>query len=108
MAHLASQKKIDQRLCIQFCQKVGETCKDIFEKLQKVCEEDCMNCMSLLNIQVYEWFKCFKDGCKSIEHSLEWWTFRKTFNQQEWPQRWISCARKPQKHHSRANRWFKY
>ena len=42
-------EKVDQRICIRFCQKVGETCKDTFEMLQKVRDEDCTS-----RTQVYD------------------------------------------------------
>ena len=32
-------EKIDQRICIRFCQKVSEICKDTFEKLENLIEK---------------------------------------------------------------------
>lgn len=55
-------EKIYQRICVTFCQKVGETCKDTFVKLQKMYGDVCMN----LRL-VYEWFKRCKDECESVE-----------------------------------------
>lgn len=55
-------EKTDQRICIRFCQKLGESCKVTYEKLQIVYGEECMS-----QSQVYEWFKRFKDGRDCVE-----------------------------------------
>ena len=55
-------EKIDHRICIRFCQKVSETCKDTFEKLQRRYGEDCVS-----HTQVYEGFKHYKNERESVE-----------------------------------------
>lgn len=49
-----------------------ETCKDTFEKIQKMYEEDCLS-----RKQACEWFKRFKDGCEVLKMLSD----MKTFNQ---------------------------
>lgn len=39
-----------------------ETCKDTFEKIQKMYEDECMS-----RRQACEWFKRFKDGCEVLK-----------------------------------------
>jgi len=55
-------EKVEQRICIKFCQKLGDTCAETYAKLQKVYEDECMS-----RARVYEWFKRFQDGRTSVE-----------------------------------------
>lgn len=46
-------KKLSKEfLCKSFLKKLGKTCKDDFEKLQKEYVEDCT-----IHSQLHEWFK---------------------------------------------------
>src|SRR5213080_3141671 len=55
-------EKVDQRICITFCQKLGDSCKETFDKLLHVYGEECMS-----RACVYEWYKRFQDGRESVE-----------------------------------------
>jgi histone-lysine N-methyltransferase SETMAR len=55
-------EKVDQRICIKFCQKLGDSCKETFDKLLHVYGEECMS-----RACVYEWYKRFQDGRESVE-----------------------------------------
>lgn len=59
-------KKMHQRICIRFCQILGQTCEVTYLKLQKVYGENCMS-----RSQVYDLFKGFKDGCGKNTENVE-------------------------------------
>lgn len=54
-------EKVEQRICIKFCQKLGDTCAETYAKLQKVYGEECMS-----RTRVYDWFKRFQDGRQNV------------------------------------------
>lgn len=55
-------EKIIKEFVQDFIKKLGETCKDTYEKLRKVYGEGCIRPR-----QVYECFKYFKVGCDSLK-----------------------------------------
>jgi [histone H3]-lysine36 N-dimethyltransferase SETMAR len=54
-------EKVEQRVCIKFCQRLGDTAALVYEKLRKVYGDDTMS-----QAQVYYWFKRFKDGREEV------------------------------------------
>ncbi|BFZ13051.1 hypothetical protein BsWGS_16090 [Bradybaena similaris] len=55
-------EKFAQRICINFCQKLGDTFTETYEKLHKVYGDECMS-----RTRVFEWFKRFQDGRENVE-----------------------------------------
>ncbi|KAJ4426501.1 hypothetical protein ANN_27315 [Periplaneta americana] len=55
-------ERIEQRYCIKFCQKLGDSQSQTIRKIQQVFGEDAMGVT-----QIKEWFNRFKDGRTSAE-----------------------------------------
>ncbi|BFZ03823.1 hypothetical protein BsWGS_06862 [Bradybaena similaris] len=55
-------EKFAQRICINFCQKLGDTFTETYERLHKVYGDECMS-----RTRVFEWFKRFQDGRENVE-----------------------------------------
>jgi histone-lysine N-methyltransferase SETMAR len=55
-------EKIEQRICIKFCQKLGDSCMETFHKLVRVYGDTCMSRAS-----VYDWYKRFQGGRETVE-----------------------------------------
>ncbi|KAJ4450398.1 hypothetical protein ANN_01822, partial [Periplaneta americana] len=55
-------ERIEQRYCIKFCQKLGDSQSQTIRKIQQVFGEDVMGVT-----QIKEWFNRFKDGRTSVE-----------------------------------------
>ena len=55
-------EKVEQRYCIKFCQKLGETQSETIRKIQQVFGNDAMGVT-----QIKEWFNRFKNGRTSAE-----------------------------------------
>ena len=51
-----------QRYCIKFCQKLGDTQVETIQKIEQAFENEALS-----PTQIKQWFKCFKDGCASVE-----------------------------------------
>ena len=55
-------KRIEQRYCIKFCQKLGDTQVETIRKIQQAFGNEALS-----PTQIKQWFKCFKDGRASVE-----------------------------------------
>ncbi|KAJ4435632.1 hypothetical protein ANN_18248, partial [Periplaneta americana] len=55
-------ERMEQRYCIKFCQKLGDSQSQTIRKIQQVFGEDAMGVT-----QIKEWFNRFKDGRTSAE-----------------------------------------
>ncbi|GFU32126.1 HTH_48 domain-containing protein [Nephila pilipes] len=55
-------KRIEQRYCIKFCQKLADSQSQTIRKIQQVFGEDARGIT-----QIKEWFNRFKDGRTSAE-----------------------------------------
>jgi hypothetical protein len=53
-------ERLEQRYCIKFCQKLGDTQAETIYKIQQAFGDDTMRVT-----QIKEWFNRFKDGCMS-------------------------------------------
>jgi hypothetical protein len=51
---------LEQRYCIKFCQKLGDTQAETIPKIQQAFGDDAMGVT-----QIKEWFNRFKDGCQN-------------------------------------------
>jgi len=52
----------EQRVCVKFCFKLGNTFTETFQMMQQACGEDCLS-----RTQYHEWYQCFRSGRTSIE-----------------------------------------
>jgi AraC-like DNA-binding protein len=50
-------ERVEQRYCIKFCQKLGDSKAETIRKIQQAFSDDAMGAT-----QIKEWFNCFKDG----------------------------------------------
>jgi AraC-like DNA-binding protein len=50
-------ERVEQRYCIKFCQKLGDSKAETIRKIQQAFRDDAMGAT-----QIKEWFNCFKDG----------------------------------------------
>jgi len=55
-------ERLEQRYCIKFCQKLGDSQVETIRKIQRVFGDDAMGIT-----QIKEWCNRFKDGCTSVE-----------------------------------------
>ena len=55
-------ERIEQRYCIKFCQKLGDSQRETICKIQRVFGDDAMGVT-----QIKEWFNRFKNGRTSVE-----------------------------------------
>jgi AraC-like DNA-binding protein len=55
-------EKVEQHICIKFCQKVGHSSSETYDIIQKAFGNEAMGCT-----QVKEWFRHFKEGWTSAE-----------------------------------------
>jgi hypothetical protein len=53
---------VEQRYCIKFCQKLGDSKVETIQKIQQAFGDDAMGAT-----QIKEWFNCFKDGCTMVD-----------------------------------------
>jgi len=52
----------EQRICIKFCVKIGNSAMETYQLLQQAYGEDAMG-----RTQVFDWFRRFKEGRTSVE-----------------------------------------
>jgi hypothetical protein len=50
-------ERLEQRYCIKFCQKLGDSKAETIRKIQQAFDDDTMGAT-----QIKEWFNCFEDG----------------------------------------------
>ncbi|CAK9826493.1 Protein GVQW3 [Anthophora retusa] len=55
-------ERIEQRICIKFCQKLGHSSSETITMIRKVYGDESMS-----NTQIKEWFNRFKSGQTSVE-----------------------------------------
>jgi len=55
-------ERLEQRYCIRFCQKLGNSQVETIRRIQRVFGDDAMGIT-----QIKEWYNRFKDGCTSVE-----------------------------------------
>jgi hypothetical protein len=53
----------EQRTCIKICFKLNKTAAETHPMLKEAFGEQ-----ALRQARTFEWFKCFRDGQKSVEH----------------------------------------
>ena len=56
-------ERIEQRYCIKFCQKLGDTQVETIRKIQQALGNEALS-----PAQIKQWFKRFKDGRASVEN----------------------------------------
>jgi ribosomal protein L16 Arg81 hydroxylase len=59
-------ERLQQRYCIKFCQKRGDTQVKTIHKIQQAFGDDAMS-----NSRIKEWFSRFKDGRTSVDSELQ-------------------------------------
>lgn len=59
---LKMTEQFEQRYCIEFCQKVGDSQSKTIHKIQEVLRGNAMDVT-----QIKEWFNQFKNGHTSVE-----------------------------------------
>ncbi|PNF32541.1 hypothetical protein B7P43_G02465 [Cryptotermes secundus] len=52
----------EQRYCIKFCQKLGDTQMETIRKIQQAFDDDAMS-----NSRIKEWYNRFKDGRTAVD-----------------------------------------
>jgi len=55
-------KQLEQRYCIKFCQKLGDTQVETIRKIQQALGDDAMSIT-----RIKEWYNRFKDGSTSVD-----------------------------------------
>jgi hypothetical protein len=55
-------ERLEQRYCIKFCQKLGDSQLETIPKIQRVFGNDVMGIA-----QIKEWYSRFRDGRTSVE-----------------------------------------
>jgi hypothetical protein len=50
-------ERVEQRYCIKYCQKLGDSIVETIRKIQQAFGDDAMRAT-----QIKEWFNRFKDG----------------------------------------------
>ena len=55
-------ERLEQRYCIKFCQKLGDSQVETIQKIQRVFSDDAMGIT-----QIKEWYNRFKNGRTSVE-----------------------------------------
>jgi hypothetical protein len=59
---LTMTEKVEQHICMQFCQKLGHLCSETYDMIQKTFGHEAMG-----HIQAKEWFRWFKKGQMSVQ-----------------------------------------
>ena len=55
-------ERLEQRYCIKFCQKLGDTQVETIRKIQQAFGDDAMSIT-----RIKEWYNRFKDGSTSVD-----------------------------------------
>jgi len=76
-------EKIEQCMCIKFCQKHGHSCSETYGMIHKAFGNE-----SLGHTQVEEWFRQFKEGWTSVESDE---CSREALHKQESTDDWLSA-----------------
>lgn len=59
---LTMTEKIEQRICIKFCQKPGHSCSETYDMIHKAFGNEALG-----HTQAKEWFRQFKEGRTPVE-----------------------------------------
>ena len=57
------EEKVQQRVCIDFCFRLGKTVAETYEMLQAAFGESCLS-----RSKTFEWYSRFKSGRRSFEN----------------------------------------
>lgn len=60
--HATMTERVEQRYCIKFCQKLGDTQSEAIRKVQQAFGNEAMGVT-----QIKEWYNHFKDGQTSVD-----------------------------------------
>jgi len=61
-SHFMMEEKVQQRVCIDFCFRLGKIGAETYEMLQAACGESCLS-----RSKTFEWYSRFKSGSRSFE-----------------------------------------
>ena len=61
-SHFTMEEEVQQRVCIDFCFRLGKTGAETYEMLQAAFGESCLS-----RSKTFEWYSRFKSGCRSFE-----------------------------------------
>ena len=61
-SHLTKEEKVQQRVYINFCFRLGKTGAETYEMLQAAFGESCLS-----RSKTFEWYSRFKNGRRSFE-----------------------------------------
>ena len=61
-SHFTMEEKVQQRVCIDFCFRLGKTGAETYEMLQAAFGELCLS-----RSKTFEWYSRFKSGRRSFE-----------------------------------------
>ena len=64
-SHFMMEEKVQQRVCIDFCFRLGKTGAETYEMLQAAFGESCLS-----QLKTSEWYSRFKSGRRSFEDDL--------------------------------------
>jgi hypothetical protein len=56
------EEEVQQRVCIDFCSRLGKTGAETYEMLQAAFGESCLS-----RSKIFEWYSHFKSGRQSFE-----------------------------------------
>ena len=62
VSYCKMMERLEQRYCIKFCQKLGDTQVETIRKIQQAFGDDAMSI-----IPIKEWYNRFKDGSTSVD-----------------------------------------
>ena len=69
-------EKTEQRVSVNFCQNLEETCTQIYDMIKMAFGEASMSCT-----QIFQWFRCFKEGRTSVERDAKFEASQKCCSQ---------------------------
>ena len=61
-SHFMMEEKVPQRVCIDFCFRLGKTGAETYEMLQAAFGESCLS-----RSKTFKWYSCLKSGRRSFE-----------------------------------------
>jgi hypothetical protein len=82
---LMMTEKVEQRNCIKFCQKLGHSCSETCDMIQKAFGNEAVN-----HMQVKDWFRQFREGWTSVKSDEHWG--RPSMSSKRWLTRACCCA----------------
>jgi len=61
-SHFTMEGKVQQRVCIDFCFRLGKPGAETYKMLQAAFGESCLS-----RSKTFEWYSCFKSGRRSLK-----------------------------------------